>query len=170
MEFEQQSRFADDRNVRSETVLKVLAKDDLLTSRGSKLASIPSPKLTRAEKRDLIYPYYAGFSEMFVASMFDRMGVIGGSRVLDPWNGSGTTTLVASMRGIRSTGYDLNPALVIVARARAANAEDLSSAKLAWERLSLAGNSDYVDPVECSSPTSPASPWLHNHAYRWQDR
>jgi hypothetical protein len=68
--------------------------------------------------------------------------------VLDPWNGSGTTTLVASMRGIRSTGYDLNPALVIVARARAANAEDLSSAKLAWERLSLAGNSDYVDPVE----------------------
>jgi hypothetical protein len=144
----QQIRFTDDANVRSETMFPILADGDLLTSQGSRLASSPSPKLTRAEKRNLIYPYYAGFSEMFVASMLDRMDVIEGSRVLDPWNGSGTTTLVASMRGVRSTGYDLNPALVIVARARAANAEDLTSAKLAWERLSLADNPDQTDPVD----------------------
>ena len=38
--------------------------------------------------------------------------------IIDPWNGSGTTTSVASRLGIASQGIDLNPVMTIVARAR----------------------------------------------------
>jgi len=137
MALAQQIRLARDANVKSETMLQLHPSNHLFKSPESRLVCDPSPKLSPAEKRNLIFPYYAGFSEAFVASMLDRMNVVENSKILDPWNGSGTTTFVASMRRIRSTGYDLNPALVIVARARAANLEDLTSAKLAWEKLSL---------------------------------
>ena len=36
----------------------------------------------------------------------------------DPWNGSGTTTQVAEEQHIRSWGGDINPAMVVVAKAR----------------------------------------------------
>jgi tRNA G10 N-methylase Trm11 len=137
-----------DECVRSETMLQILTNGDSLTPRGSELSSSPSPKVTRAEKRSLIYPYYAGFSEAFAASMLHRMDVAENSRVLDPWNGSGTTTLIGSIIGACCTGYDLNPALVIAARARAANAADLISANLAWEKLNLPDDPADADPVE----------------------
>jgi hypothetical protein len=38
--------------------------------------------------------------------------------VFDPWNGSGTTTYSASLLGLRSYGFDLNPVMIVVARAR----------------------------------------------------
>jgi len=38
--------------------------------------------------------------------------------VLDPWNGSGTTTHTASRLGLAAHGLDLNPVMVVVARAR----------------------------------------------------
>ena len=37
--------------------------------------------------------------------------------ILDPWNGSGTTTYAASQLGYTSRGLDLNPVMNIVARA-----------------------------------------------------
>ncbi len=96
-----------------------------------------SPKLSPREKRGLIYPYYAGFSEQFVAAAIDGLGVTHGSRILDPWNGSGTTTYVAALRNIESHGYDLNPALVEIARARSATLSDLQRAQETWQRLAL---------------------------------
>lgn len=38
--------------------------------------------------------------------------------LLDPWNGSGTTTTAAHEHGIDSTGIDINPAMVVVAKAK----------------------------------------------------
>lgn len=91
-------------------------------------ASAPiSPKLSDQEKRNVIYPYYAGFSEGFVGTMLDRMGARRGSTILDPWNGSGTTTYVAALRGMRATGIDLSPVSAVVARARLATSEQLAS-------------------------------------------
>ena len=40
------------------------------------------------------------------------------SSVLDPWSGSGTTTVACAKRGVASKGVDLNPALTVIARAR----------------------------------------------------
>jgi len=38
--------------------------------------------------------------------------------LIDPWNGSGTTTQVADKLRVRSWGGDINPAMVVVAKAR----------------------------------------------------
>ena len=47
--------------------------------------------------------------------------------VLDPWNGAGTTTLAALEAGIESIGFDINPAMVVAAKARAINPRDGAS-------------------------------------------
>lgn len=64
------------------------------------------------------YPYYAGYSTNFVDTLLDQLALGSDAVVLDPWNGSGTTTTVCSLRGVRSKGFDINPAMVTVARAR----------------------------------------------------
>lgn len=38
--------------------------------------------------------------------------------ILDPWNGAGTTTQLAREKGCLSIGFDINPAMVTVAKAR----------------------------------------------------
>jgi hypothetical protein len=67
---------------------------------------------------DGFFPYYAGFSEQFARELISSSGLNPGSLVHDPWNGSGTTTYAASTQDMRSIGFDLNPAMVIVAKAR----------------------------------------------------
>lgn len=64
------------------------------------------------------YDYYAGYSDAFVYSVLDGMKLDAGAVVLDPWNGSGTTTQIARDRGVPALGYDINPAMVIVSKAR----------------------------------------------------
>ncbi len=78
----------------------------------------PKPQRETWEGRAHWYPYYAGYSPSFVADMLHRLELGSGAFVLDPWNGSGTTTTVCSLRGIHSSGFDINPAMIVVARSR----------------------------------------------------
>lgn len=65
------------------------------------------------------YPYYAGYSPKFVEDSIDFARTLTPvSSILDPWNGSGTTTQIAHSRRIRAEGFDLNPAMVLVAKAK----------------------------------------------------
>lgn len=64
------------------------------------------------------FPYYAGFPELFARELLQSAQLPRGAVVLDPWNGSGTTTYAASGLGLTSIGIDLNPVMIIVARAR----------------------------------------------------
>lgn len=83
--------------------------------------SLRNPKRGRSNHagRNAWYPYYAAYSPEFVEDSIDFARRRGGiSRILDPWNGSGTTTQIALLRDISAEGYDLNPAMVIVAKAR----------------------------------------------------
>jgi hypothetical protein len=64
------------------------------------------------------YEYYAGFSTHFVQDALHYAELESQARILDPWNGSGTTTEIASSCGFEALGFDLNPAMVIVAKAR----------------------------------------------------
>lgn len=80
-----------------------------------------SPKRPPVETAGLadIFPYYAGFSFDWARSELNRLSGGDGSKVvLDPWNGSGTTTLAAQYDGYKSIGVDLNPVANIVVRAR----------------------------------------------------
>jgi len=64
------------------------------------------------------YPYYAGYSTNFVSDILAALNLADDAVVLDPWNGSGTTTTVCSINGVLSTGFDLNPSMIVVAKAR----------------------------------------------------
>lgn len=64
------------------------------------------------------YRYYPCFSEKFAQSVLTSANLTKGQWVLDPWNGSGTTTSQAASLGLNAYGFDLNPVMVLVAKAR----------------------------------------------------
>jgi hypothetical protein len=83
--------------------------------------AVLSPKRPRIETAGLadIFPYYAGFSYDWARSKLAALCLPESSIVLDPWNGSGTTTLAAQSIGLRSIGIDLNPVANVIAQLRA---------------------------------------------------
>jgi len=82
--------------------------------------AITLPKRTRAGAAGWhgFFPYYAGFPTSFAHGVIASAGLPEGAVVLDPWNGSGTTTFAASRLGYDAQGVDINPVMVMVARAR----------------------------------------------------
>ncbi|RMN99135.1 DNA methylase [Pseudomonas syringae] len=74
-----------------------------------------------------LFPYYAGFSSSFVESTLPTLNLRPGATVLDPWNGSGTTTVAAFNQGFTAIGSDLNPAMIMVAKAAFVSIYDLDS-------------------------------------------
>ncbi|HMM31382.1 MAG TPA: DNA methyltransferase [Clostridia bacterium] len=64
------------------------------------------------------FSYYAGFSTNFVQSVIEELKLEANSVILDPWNGSGTTTVVAYNNGYNAIGYDINPATNVIAKSR----------------------------------------------------
>ena len=79
-------------------------------------ASISPKQHPQREQRDW-YPYYAGFTEQFVENVLSA-DWHDFCNVLDPWSGSGTTTVVCTKAGLESKGLDINPALTVIARGR----------------------------------------------------
>jgi hypothetical protein len=102
------------------------------------------------------YPYYAGFSSAFASDVLKRAAPPRDALILDPWNGGGTTTFVAQELGFQSWGGDLNPVMIVVARARMlSEANCLSVLVLAEKILSGAVSSDLRD-----FSADPLSEWL----------
>lgn len=79
-----------------------------------------SPKRPSEDTAGLadVFPYYAGFGYDWARALLESMHVSDSAVVLDPWNGSGTTTLAAQHEGFRAVGIDRNPVANIVARLR----------------------------------------------------
>lgn len=82
--------------------------------------TVRSPKRNPAteEARASWFQYYAGFSVGFVEDTIAQLRLRAGATLMDPWLGAGTTSQVASANGFRVKGYDLNPAVLLVAKAR----------------------------------------------------
>lgn len=74
-----------------------------------------------------LFPYYAGFASSFVEHTLDSLDLGRGAKVLDPWNGSGTTTTTAFEQGLTAVGSDLNPVMVLVAKAALVSRLDVDS-------------------------------------------
>jgi len=81
---------------------------------------IRSPKRNSREEAGWhgFFPYYAGYPQSFADALIESAALPTGATVLDPWNGSGTTTYSAADHGFRAEGWDVNPVMVIIARAR----------------------------------------------------
>ena len=82
--------------------------------------NIVSPKRSSKSQTgwEGFFPYYAGYPEKFARAVLASAELPPDAVIFDPWNGSGTTTYSAAIEGFASFGFDLNPAMVIVARAR----------------------------------------------------
>lgn len=83
-------------------------------------ADIFNPKQetdVRADKEDRLFPYYAGYSKRFAVNLLRSLKLSQSAVVFDPWNGSGTTTRAASELGMHAVGCDLNPVMVLIAKA-----------------------------------------------------
>lgn len=102
------------------------------------------------------YDYYAGFSPTFVADALAFSGCEPElSTLLDPWNGSGTTTEVGSRSGFKSAGYDLNPAMIVVAKAKTLQPNVSPSIRALLEEILLRANSANQTP-----DNDPLTSWL----------
>nr|BFE33166.1 hypothetical protein GCM10010200_054170 [Actinomadura rugatobispora] len=86
-----------------------------------------TPKRPQSDKAGLadIFPYYAGFSFEWAKGQLRLEGFDENAVVLDPWNGSGTTTLAARVNDLKSVGVDLNPIANIVAYLRLQDADHM---------------------------------------------
>mgnify|MGYP001773493096 CR=1 FL=1 len=80
-----------------------------------------------SKKEERIFPYYAGYSVQFAESIIKGLNLPIDSSVLDPWNGSGTTCVASYKMGHRSIGNDLNPAMILVAKASFVSSIDVPS-------------------------------------------
>lgn len=70
------------------------------------------------------HPYYAGYTEDFARGVLAILSSGEPLTVLDPWNGSGTTSSIAREFGHTSLGFDLNPVANLVASAKVVNPDD----------------------------------------------
>lgn len=98
---------------------------------------IESPKRAADKKREAgeTYSYYAGFSLHFAEELLRYLPFEDDAIVMDPWNGAGTTTVAATRVGLRSIGFDLNPAMVVVAKARLLSPLTYPSVVPIWNKI-----------------------------------
>lgn len=99
-------------------------------------SNIASPKRMAANtpKSESWYEFYAMYAEDFVRGVFERIPLRPHSMVLDPWNGTGTTTTIAFERQHRSIGIDINPVMAIIAKSRIIpNKEREAIAHIRWK-------------------------------------
>ena len=117
---------------------------------------LTAKRLTGGFGLDKWYPYYAGFSFPFASEVLRSLT----SRpcvVLDPWNGSGTTTAAAQHLGHRPIGFDLNPATVVIARAKLVTRQEVARLTLELEQTISRALGQARVPV---SADDPLLPWL----------
>lgn len=109
------------------------------------------------------FPYYAGYPEVFAQELLRSARLPQMSRVLDPWNGSGTTTFAASKLMLDAVGVDINPVMAIVARARTLPPTEADSlVSLGREILAKAERSETT-----SVSTEPLASWFGPTTVAW---
>lgn len=65
-----------------------------------------------------IYPYRGKFHPQMVRGLFNMLGVTPDSHVLEPYSGSGTAALEASLLGARCTAVDMSPLCVLLTKVK----------------------------------------------------
>lgn len=90
------------------------------------------------------YPYYAGFSQDFVSHLLET-DFKESQDIIDPWNGSGTTTAVGLKHSRAVTGLDINPVCTVMARGRIMPRSNIASIRpLALKLLAHAQESKII--------------------------
>ncbi|WP_139181443.1 DNA methylase [Thiohalomonas denitrificans] len=119
---------------------------------------ITNPKqVKQATGREAWYRYYAGFSGHFARELIASARLSGKATVFDPWNGAGTTTAAAYALGHNSVGLDINPAMIVAAKARSLNAREANSLSPLGDDILRKAISNSYDEM---GPADPLSIWF----------
>lgn len=110
------------------------------------------------------YYYKEGFSPLLVEKAIESAGLQGSDVILDPFNGSGTTTLTAALNGYNSIGIEVNPFTSFLSKVKVIN-EQVSNIERYKETL-LSGVNQGADSglIGFSSFSKPGknNKWLFN--------
>lgn len=90
---------------------------DTLQSKLERAVSTHRRQATRYSVHGL-HEYKGKFNPQIAKALLNICGVQNGSRVLDPFCGSGTTLVEAVQLGAEATGYDINPFAAFLANAK----------------------------------------------------
>ena len=94
-----------------------------------------------------IYPYRGKYHPQMVRALLNIVGAKRGSRVLDPYVGSGTTALESSLLGIDCVGVDISPLCVLLTRVKTQSVEALAEIQA---RVQALLEVDTLDPHDTS--------------------
>src|ERR1700690_2291839 len=120
------------------------------------MGAIENPKVRGGDSfSSSWYRFYPGFSERFARSALSSARIGRGDWVLDPWNGGGTTTSTSASLGLNVYGYDLNPMMVLVAKARCLDPAESHSLKPLAGDLNRKAKKAFDPP-----PDDPLLTWL----------
>lgn len=110
------------------------------------------------------YYYKEGFSPSLVDSAIETLGLTSSDVIIDPFNGSGTVTLTAAMRGIKSFGFEVNPFTAFIANTKVKDA-DISTFDAVCQDVLSGVNRQKKSPLlafSTFSENSNKSKWLFN--------
>ncbi len=114
-------------------------------------------------KHTQIYPYYAGFSRSFADAVIGSMGLRKTAHIMDPWNGSGTTTLAATRLGYKASGIDINPIMMIVAKGKMLSKGEAPSLIPIYSEIALK-SMEFIDQAQADD--DPLLMWFDNKSVR----
>ena len=92
-----------------------------------------------------IYPYRGKFHPQMVRALLNIAEAGPGSLVLDPYGGSGTTALEASLLGANSVSVDLSPLCVLLTRVKTQSVNAVREIK---DKVSALLSDELLDPFE----------------------
>lgn len=111
------------------------------------------------------YYYKEGFSPFLVDKAIEQTGVGENDIIIDPFNGSGTTTLTASLNGHKSVGIEVNPFTSFLSDAKIKNASINDLEK--WKKKTLEsikkGAESPLIGFSTFSKTKNLNKWLFNN-------
>lgn len=111
------------------------------------------------------YYYKEGFSPFLVEKAIEQTGIGKDDLIIDPFNGSGTTTLTSSLSGHKSIGIEVNPFTAFLSEAKIRNADvtELQKWKSKVLKASDKGSPSPLLGFSTFSKTQKLDKWLFNN-------
>lgn len=110
------------------------------------------------------YFYKEGFSPQLVENAIELSGIGKNDVIIDPFNGSGTTTLTAALKGFRSVGIEVNPFTSYLSSSKLKNADLKEFKKYKGKLLNAVENGSKSNLIGFStfSKNEELEKWLFN--------
>jgi DNA modification methylase len=94
------------------------------------------------------YPYKGKFHPQMIRALLNIIGVRRGETVLDPFIGSGTTSVECQLLGINSIGFDISPLCVLISKVKTESEGALERIAYYVKEKKAAFNIECIEKIE----------------------